>query len=151
MNKIKIIKNGGYITGWQQTPNSNNNTFSFTDTLKGWAGKTGIIHTTDGGGPITDVGSNTQISVSDYRLSQNYPNPFNPVTTIKFDIKKNANVTIKVFDVRGREVSTPLNGYYTAGEYELRFDGGKLTSGVYFYQLAINNERLAVMKMMLIK
>jgi photosystem II stability/assembly factor-like uncharacterized protein len=151
LNKIKVVRNAGTIIGVQTTPNFANTYFSFRDTTRGWAAGSGIIHTTDGGGPITDIGNNTQLTVTDYKLYQNYPNPFNPVTTIKFDIKKNANVTIKVFDIRGREVSTPLNGYYTTGEYELRFDGSKLTSGVYFYQLAINGERLAVMKMILTK
>jgi Secretion system C-terminal sorting domain len=151
LHKIKVIRNNGSILGWQYVPNLSDRSFSFLDTIRGWSGESGIIHTTDGGGPITDVGNNTQLTVKDYKLYQNYPNPFNPVTTIKFDLKKNANVTIKVFDIRGREVSTPLNGYYTAGEYELRFDGSKLTSGVYFYQLAINGEPLTIKKMLMIK
>jgi hypothetical protein len=85
-----------------------------------------------------------------YDLMQNYPNPFNPVTKIKYQVAKNSNVNITVFDITGKEVSNILNEYHSAGTYEINFDGSKLTSGVYFYKMTANNFSL-VKKMTLIK
>ena len=79
---------------------------------------------------------------SAYSLSQNYPNPFNPVTKIRFDIQKsefrsqNSEVTLKIYDALGREVETLVNEQLAPGTYEVRFDGSKLNSGVYFYILS---------------
>ena len=70
-----------------------------------------------------------------YRLSQNYPNPFNPSTVISFDLPKSGNVKLSVFDVRGVEVATLVNGQQNAGSYNVEFDGSKLSSGVYYYRL----------------
>ncbi len=72
---------------------------------------------------------------SSYNLSQNYPNPFNPATKINFSIPKGELVTLKVYDVLGREVSTLVNKQMTAGTYSINFDASKLSSGVYFYRL----------------
>ena len=72
---------------------------------------------------------------SDFSLSQNYPNPFNPSTSIKYSIPKQSNVTIKVFDVLGREVSTLLNKEQPQGNYSIEFDASNMTSGVYFYRI----------------
>ncbi len=75
----------------------------------------------------------------DFRLHQNYPNPFNPVTKISFDVAsvKQASllVTLKVYDVMGREVQTLVNERLLPGTYEATFDGSMLNSGVYFYKL----------------
>jgi hypothetical protein len=68
-------------------------------------------------------------------LAQNYPNPFNPVTTIRFEIPQLSDVSLKVFDILGREVMTLVNQEVPAGVYHVRFDGSKLPSGVYFYRL----------------
>ena len=70
-----------------------------------------------------------------YGLSQNYPNPFNPATTIEYQLPKKGKVTMKVFDVVGREVRTLVNGTQDAGSYKVRFDGSTLSSGVYFYKI----------------
>ncbi|MGE5682510.1 MAG: T9SS type A sorting domain-containing protein, partial [Bacillota bacterium] len=74
-------------------------------------------------------------SVSQYELLQNYPNPFNPVTVIKFRIPESGIVILKVYDVNGREVTTPVNSYLNAGEYQLRFNAIKLSSGIYYYKI----------------
>ncbi|MBS1493666.1 MAG: T9SS type A sorting domain-containing protein [Bacteroidetes bacterium] len=74
-------------------------------------------------------------TVSSFSLQQNYPNPFNPATTIKYSIKQNEFVTLNVFDLAGRIVSTLINDYKTAGEYSINFNAANLPSGIYFYTL----------------
>ncbi len=70
-----------------------------------------------------------------YQLSQNYPNPFNPATTIEFRVPNSGFVTLKVYDVLGREVATLVNDVRPAGVYTIRWDASLLPSGVYFYQM----------------
>ncbi len=72
---------------------------------------------------------------SKYRLNQNYLNAFNPVSKIQYDIPQISFVTIIVYDVLGSEVATIANEEEPAGNYKVEFNGSKLTSGVYFYQL----------------
>jgi photosystem II stability/assembly factor-like uncharacterized protein len=93
--------------------------------------------------------------VNEFSLSQNYPNPFNPSTKIKFEIpgqvrNDNTLVTLKVYDILGREVSTLVNEEKPAGEYEVEFDGSSLPSGIYFYQLKAG-EYVETKKMVLLK
>lgn len=84
--------------------------------------------------PIGINGNN--INVPDkYILKQNYPNPFNPVTVIEYHLPENSFVKLSIFDVNGKLVSILKNGYETAGEYKLNFNGSGLASGVYFYYL----------------
>jgi len=85
-----------------------------------------------------------------YSLSQNYPNPFNPTTNIKYSITKESQVTLKVYDVLGREVENLVNQKQTAGSYEVNFNASKLASGVYIYRLTAGNF-VQSMKMMVIK
>jgi len=92
----------------------------------------------------------SQISPEAYSLTQNYPNPFNPTTSIKFAIPKNEFVSLKVYDMLGKEVATLVNQNANAGEYEVTFDATKLTSGVYFYKLTSGNFS-DVKKMILVK
>jgi len=74
---------------------------------------------------------------SAFSLSQNYPNPFNPVTRIKYNISSIAEgiVTLKVYDVLGKEIETLVNEKQSPGVYEVTFDGTRFASGVYFYRL----------------
>jgi hypothetical protein len=83
----------------------------------------------------TSVESHRNIIPEKFMLSQNYPNPFNPSTTIHYSIPKQGNVTLKVFDVRGRELATLVNRQQPQGNYKIDFDATKLTSGVYFYKI----------------
>jgi subtilase family serine protease len=85
-----------------------------------------------------------------YSLYQNYPNPFNPSTIIQYQIPSNGVVTIKVFDILGREMSTLVNNYKAAGNYSVTFDASKLASGVYFYRLNSGNY-ISTKKMLLLK
>ncbi len=86
---------------------------------------------------ITKTHDFTTINLKEFQLYQNYPNPFNPTTKIKYAIKDEGLVILKVFDLLGREVTTLVNEPKQAGEYEIEFIADKygLTSGVYFYQL----------------
>ncbi|MDD5362109.1 MAG: T9SS type A sorting domain-containing protein [Ignavibacteria bacterium] len=94
----------------------------------------------------------------EYKLYQNYPNPFNPVTKIKFDVPENGKLKpengitiIKVYDLLGREIKTLVNEKLNPGSYEVTFDGSRLSSGIYFYRLTINDKQLAIKKMILLK
>ncbi len=91
-----------------------------------------------------DFGISSSVSVdpsitNEIVLYQNYPNPFNPSTTIGYQLPSSSWVTLKVFDLLGREITTLVNEYQQAGTYncELKMDNGELSSGVYFY--TINN------------
>jgi PKD repeat protein len=92
--------------------------------------RTKYVHAT----AMIGIGNN-ETTVNDYKLEQNFPNPFNPTTNIKYSIAKSGFVTLKVYDVMGREVAALVNARMNAGNYETVFDGSKLTSGVYFYKL----------------
>ncbi len=70
-----------------------------------------------------------------FKLYQNYPNPFNPVTNINYTVPKSNFVTLKVFNLLGEKVATLVNEEKQAGNYEVKFNGSDLTSGVYFYQI----------------
>jgi hypothetical protein len=76
--------------------------------------------------------------VNNYSLSNNYPNPFNPTTEIKFSVAKDGFVTLKVYDMLGKEVATLANGQMTAGNYTATFNAAGLNSGVYVYSLSVN-------------
>ncbi|MHB8579983.1 MAG: T9SS type A sorting domain-containing protein [Ignavibacteriaceae bacterium] len=81
---------------------------------------------------VKNIHSNLPTS---YTLSQNYPNPFNPTTMINYQLSRNSYVTLKVYDLLGREVATLVNKQQSAGSYSVTFAAGNLASGIYFYQL----------------
>lgn len=97
---------------------------------------------------ITNIGSD-EIPVN-FSLSQNYPNPFNPVTKINFALPKSGMVTLKVYDVLGKEVATLVNEIKNAGTYSVDFNASTFSSGIYFYKIETNGFS-SVKKMMLIK
>ncbi len=72
-----------------------------------------------------------------YSLPQNYPNPFNPTTTIEFKIPETSNVSLKIYDVTGREVADLVNEVKVAGNYKMNFNASNLASGVYFYRIQV--------------
>jgi len=114
-----------------------------------WAvgGKGYIFKTSNGGVGINQI--STEIP-SKYSLGQNYPNPFNPSTVVRYQLSVVGNVSLKVYDVQGREVQTLVNERLQPGTYEVTFDGSKLNSGVYFYQL-LKGDFKETKKMLLLK
>ncbi|MFA5012172.1 MAG: choice-of-anchor J domain-containing protein [Ignavibacteria bacterium] len=87
-----------------------------------------------------------------YSLEQNYPNPFNPTTTIKFSLPKAGIVTLKIYDVAGREVMRLINNQNMNAGYQTQlFNGSMMSSGVYFYSLLVDNNLIATKKMVLVK
>jgi hypothetical protein len=87
---------------------------------------------------------------TDYALEQNFPNPFNPVTKINFAIPRQGHVTLKIYDVTGREVVTLADEIMTSGFYTKEFNGGNFASGVYFYRIE-SSGFIQTKKMLLIK
>jgi len=73
-----------------------------------------------------------------FALSQNYPNPFNPVTTINYDLPTDGIVTLKVYDILGRELKTLVNEMKTAGYHKIQLNAADLASGAYFYRLVVS-------------
>lgn len=92
----------------------------------------------------------TQLNVGDdagdfpqmFSLKQNYPNPFNPFTTIEFELKSNCFVSLKVFDIFGRDIATLVNETKEIGKYEVKWNGVHLSSGCYFYRLTTSSGSL---------
>ncbi|MCX7877341.1 MAG: T9SS type A sorting domain-containing protein, partial [Ignavibacteria bacterium] len=105
---------------------------------------------------IGNLYSNTRVSQNSNlsELRQNYPNPFNPSTTISYIIKQDSFVSLKIYDMTGREVRTVVNSYQKAGTYNINLTIDNLSSGTYIYVLKTdseNNSEANIMKMMLIK
>jgi len=90
---------------------------------------------------MTEIPEENNSNAKDYKLNQNFPNPFNPVTNIKFSLKENSKVSLKIYSIQGKEVADIINDRRDGGDYEINFDAGKynLNSGVYFYTLNVNN------------
>ncbi|MEN8192115.1 MAG: T9SS type A sorting domain-containing protein [Bacteroidota bacterium] len=86
-----------------------------------------------------------------FALEQNYPNPFNPSTTIQYTISKQSYVSLKVFDMLGREVTTLINEKQPKGNYQVAFNASNLTSGVYFYRLETSSGFAETKKLVLLK
>ena len=81
---------------------------------------------------------------------QNYPNPFNSTTRISYSVPKKGEVSLKIYDLLGREVRTLAEGYHDAGNYLAVFNAGNLSSGIYFYCLK-SNDYSGIKRMVLIK
>ena len=124
-------------------------TMSFINSMTGWVmGQGGMIVKTND--ILTGNSGFVSQTPNSFILSQNYPNPFNPSTVIRFQLSVVGKVTLKVYDILGKEVATLVNGVKNAGNYSVEFNASNLTSGVYFYKLESNGFS-EVKKMMLIK
>ncbi len=91
-------------------------------------------------------------SPEQYSLSHNFPNPFENITEIEYSLKKAGNVNLKVYNVLGEEISSLVNEYQDAGNYKVKFDGSKLSEGIYFYKITVNgnNDDFSQSRMMVI-
>lgn len=76
-----------------------------------------------------------EIVINEYKLDQNYPNPFNPITKISYSIKEESLVTLKIYDILGKEIATLVNENKAAGNYEIIFNASDLPSGMYIYKI----------------
>ena len=102
--------------------------------------------------PLSNCNASQRVTTikKDARILQNYPNPFNPTTMIKYSVGTRNLVTIKIYDVIGKEVVTLVNEVKEAGIYNTQFDGSNLASGTYFYKISVGDVT-NVKKMILIK
>ena len=101
-------------------------------------------------GGATGVDEPSMQVATAYSLMQNYPNPFNPQTTITYSLPKKELVTLKVYDIAGREVQSLVNSFQAGGTYSVSFDATHLPSGIYFYTLQAGNFK-QVKKMTLVR
>ena len=88
---------------------------------------------------VTAVEDRNDALVERFHLEQNYPNPFNPSTTIKYHVPENSFVSVKVYDMLGKEVTSLVNEEKSVGSYEVNFDASKLSSGFYLYTMRVGN------------
>lgn len=106
-----------------------------------------IAFTANGGVFIQNISNEIP---SSFNLQQNYPNPFNPSAKIKYDLKISSYVSLKIFDINGKEIQTLVNKKQSAGSYEVNFDGANLPSGIYFCSLQAGDFK-ETRKMILVK
>jgi subtilisin-like proprotein convertase family protein len=111
-------------------------------TLRGWGIRLN--------GAVTGIQPVTNNLPNKFNLAQNYPNPFNPITNIRFDIPKDVNVKLVIYDILGKEVKSLVNEFTKAGEYKVQFDATNIASGTYFYRLEagdfVDVKKLVVIK-----
>lgn len=139
--RMKVVTSGNVAAG------------SYTITVKGSGPNGTPLHTR-----TVSILTNNVIGIhtisnevpESFYLYQNYPNPFNPTTNIRFDISKQGNVKLAVYDIAGRQVAELINSNYNAGKYTFDFNAQNLATGVYFYRLE-TPEYTAIKKMILIK
>ena len=93
------------------------------------------------------------IAVPDvFALNQNYPNPFNPSTNIQFELPIDGDVEIFIYDLKGSLIDELMNGYMEAGYHQIKWDGSRQASGMYFIRMiADNGNYIKISKMMLVK
>lgn len=137
------------------------------DTVRGWMLKSDLLLSVAAYGTRIITVSTTQDSVvipnpilavdpidpvfpREFRLGQNFPNPFNPQTTIQYSLGKGGFVTLKVYDILGRLVTTPVREFQEPGEHVVELNGSTLPSGMYFYRLSASG-RSEVKKMLLLR
>lgn len=106
-------------------------------------------------GILSDVETLESGIVNEYQLSQNYPNPFNPSTVIRYSIVNSGNVSLKIYDVLGREIKNLVNQHLSNGTYEVNWKGddnfgNKVSIGIYFYRIETENF-VETKKMILLK
>jgi len=134
------------------------NSIFFVNPTTGYAFNGNSIIKTTNGGSVFVNNISTDIPAG-YKLFQNYPNPFNPSTNIKYQISGLSSphvlggdfILLKVFDLLGKEIATLVNEKQSPGTYEISFDAGNLSTGIYFYTLEVDGKRIDMKKMVLLK
>jgi len=101
--------------------------------------------------PLVGINEPANNTPEKFELKQNYPNPFNPSTSIEFSLKNAGHITLKVYDVLGRQVALLADDYKPAGDYKISYDAGRLSSGIYYYTLQTDNGFIETKKMVLNK
>jgi photosystem II stability/assembly factor-like uncharacterized protein len=145
----RTVNGGTEWTGDTSNITQNLNGIFAFDTINVWAVGDGgtILHRNS---IPTGVQQSSGSVIKEFTLLQNYPNPFNPSTTINYRIPRSGFVTLKVYDILGKEVATLVNEEKPAGSYEIEFSADKLPSGVYYYQLKTGSF-IKTKKMVLLK
>ena len=166
---LSVIDGQGLLTGnklrlkvWDKNHNNAvvyDNQMGTGDNASPTGAVTGLIAVSKSGGSTAVANVSLQQLIEEdaatemptqYELYNAYPNPFNPSTTIMFDLPEASKVRLVVYDMLGREVAVLADGERPAGHYSLRFDAGKLSSGMYIYRLQTNNytqtKKLMLMK-----
>ena len=158
IERSKVISQSS--AGWTKVGDVSGNgttsdisSYTFTDRNLATGIYTYRLKQTDFNGNIEyfDLINEVNIGIPDsYDLLQNYPNPFNPATSINYELPAEGMVSIKIFDISGKEILTLVNEVKTAGYYSVNFNASSLSSGVYFYTISANNF-VQTKKMMLVK
>jgi photosystem II stability/assembly factor-like uncharacterized protein len=148
----KIYYSSDNGTNWMSqayTPYSYLLQISCVDSVNVWVLGGHKLYRTSSGG-VTGIYNQNSNLVGSFILHQNYPNPFNPSTSIQYAVSRRQFVSLKVYDLLGREVATLVNEEKPAGEYEVEFDGTELPNGIYFYQLRagqyVKTKKMVVLK-----
>ncbi|MBK6538560.1 MAG: T9SS type A sorting domain-containing protein [Ignavibacteria bacterium] len=134
--EIKTSFSGGGDTTIKVMNNTNNQLFTFTFSRQPVSvafdpNNQIVLKTASTIQGVSDISS----EINSFRLNQNYPNPFNPATKIEYYIPKTSDVKFTFYDVNGKIIFESANEKKVKGNYEYRFDGSGLSSGVYFYKL----------------
>jgi len=109
-----------------------------------------ILHTKNGGGAnTTGVGNVGEGQAISFKLGQNYPNPFRTSTQISYTLIRSGHVSLKIYDLSGREIQTLVNEVKNAGEHTVQWDADSFGNGLYFYKLKVNDEPSELKKMVL--
>jgi photosystem II stability/assembly factor-like uncharacterized protein len=142
-----ILQTTDYGSNWLhrfRDPTITLYTIFFTSCTTGWVagnkGPFGIILNTLDGGLTWNYQLAPPIFPSENKLYQNFPNPFNSITTIKFEVRKQGSVRITIYDILGRVLAKVLDENKDVGSYTIDFDASRLASGVYFYQIVVEQE-----------
>jgi photosystem II stability/assembly factor-like uncharacterized protein len=150
----KVIKTTDAGNTWTlQSTTLNENLYGIaivspdTGYICSWSGR--LLKTTNGG-TVTAINPETSPAAG-FSLAQNCPNPFNPKTTIDFSIPSDGFVSLRIYDINGKEITTAINNNLKAGKIKYVFDGTNLSSGIYFYKLTAGDKFFEVKKMILMK
>jgi hypothetical protein len=141
LNGIFKSSNGGLT--WIKISEGLYNPYIYSITFRGGLAFAGTYGNAVYARPVSEIitsVSGNEISPDKYTLSQNYPNPFNPSTTIEFNLPKSGFVTLKVFDLTGREVAVLYNQTLNQGLYQTDFNPGNLASGIYIYSVIAKDD-----------